>query len=235
VADDPGLGEEVALEVGEAERAAAVEVAHGADARGHEQRAVDLGERDRVVQLCVRQPGDVDLDDRADGEQVLDVGAAVVVVEGDRVAAAAEALELADQVGLSRVGGDLQHGAVGAHRRRADLDEEVAGDRDPRRVTAGEGVEADVAERVDQQGGGRLGVTGRVEAASLIVAEEQLVAHDAVAFVGNRLTDDGHVGPPRARIEREAHTRNVGRRAPGLSPRAGNSWSLRERAAVRKP
>jgi hypothetical protein len=121
---------------------------------------------------------------------------------------------------MGRVGRDLEHGAIGAHGRRADLDEEVAGDRDPRRVAAGEGVEADVAERVDEQRGGRLGVARRVEPTALVVSEQQLVAHDAVAFIGDRLADDGHLRPPGARIEREGHTSNVGCGAPELSLRA---------------
>jgi hypothetical protein len=99
---------------------------------------------------------DVDAHDRAQRHQRGEVAAAIVVVERDRVAAAAELLQHGEQVVLGRVGGDLQHGAVRAHGRRADLDEEVAGDRQPGGVAPGELLEPDVAERVDEQGGGRL-------------------------------------------------------------------------------
>ena len=123
---------------------------------------------------------------------------------------------------MGRVGRDLQDGAVRADRRRADLDEEVARDRDPRRMAAGEGVEADVAERVDEQGGGRLGVARRVEPAALVVAEQQLIAHDAVALVGDGLAHDGHLGPPVLGSSVRVTPRNVGCGAPELSGRARN-------------
>ena len=87
------------------------------------------------------------------------------------------------------VGLDLQDRAVGAHRRRPDLDEEVAGDRDPRGVPAGERVQADVAERVDEQGGGRLGVHRRVAEVHR-AAEPQLVADHVVARIRDRMADD---------------------------------------------
>ena len=87
------------------------------------------------------------------------------------------------------VGLDLQHGAVGADRRRADLDQEVAGDRHPRGVAAGERLQADVAERLDEQGGGGLGVHGGIAEVDR-AAEAQLVAHDDIARVGDRMADD---------------------------------------------
>ena len=114
---------------------------------------------------------------------------AVVLVERDRVAGARELLEDLQQVVAGVVGLDLQHGAVGAHGRRADLDQEVAGDRHPRGVAAGERLEADVAERLDQQGGGGLGVHRRVAEVDR-AAEAQLVADDDVARVRDRMADD---------------------------------------------
>ena len=89
------------------------------------------------------------------------------------------------------VGLDLQHRAVGAHGRRADLDQEVAGDRHPGGVAAGERLEADVAERLDEQRRGGLGVHGRVAEVDR-AAEAQLVADDDMAGVRDRMADDGH-------------------------------------------
>ena len=143
----------------------------------------------RIAGQGVGRVADVDADDRAQRHQRADVVAAVVVVERDRVAAAAELLEHAEEVVLGRVGGDLEHGAVRAHRRRADLDQEVAGDREPGGVAAGELLEADVAERVDQQRRGGLGVHRGVAEVDL-AAEAQLVADDVVARVRDRVPDD---------------------------------------------
>jgi hypothetical protein len=119
------------------------------------------------LELGVRPPADAHLDDRAEAEQGLEVRPPVEVLEAERVAAAAELLEHGEQVVARRVGGELEHGAVRPHGRRADLHQEGAGDRHPHRVAAGEHLEADVAERVDEQGGGRLGVRGRVHRLAL--------------------------------------------------------------------
>ena len=57
-------------------------------------------------------------------------------------------------------------------------------------MAAGERLEADVAERVDEQRRGRLGVHGGVAEVDG-AAEAQLVAHDDVAGVRDRMADDG--------------------------------------------
>ena len=80
-----------------------------------------------------------------------------IAVEGDRVAAELEALERGEDGLGGRLGGELEDDAVGPDGRRADLEQELGGHRDPGGVAAGEALEADVAERVEQQGGGRLG------------------------------------------------------------------------------
>ena len=131
------------------------------------------------------------LDDRAQRHQLLELSSrAVVLVERDACSRErASCWRIAEQVVARRVGLDLQHRAVRAHRRRADLDQEVARDRDPRGMAAGERLEADVAEGLDEQRGGRLGVhrgVAEVDGA----AEAQLVADDVVARVGDRMADD---------------------------------------------
>ena len=113
----------------------------------------------------------------------------LVLVQSDGVAGAGELLEDRQEVLAGAVGLDLEHGAVGADRRRADLDQEVARDRHPRGMAAGQGLQPDVAERLDQQGGGGLGVHGRIAEVDG-AAEAQLVAHDDVARVRDRMAND---------------------------------------------
>ena len=96
--------------------------------------------------------------------------------------------------GGPRICADLHHRAVGADGRRADLHEEVAGDRHPGRVAPGEDLQADVAERVDEEHGGGLGVRRGVERTAPLAAEHELVADHGVAVVRDRLADDGDVG-----------------------------------------
>ena len=57
-------------------------------------------------------------------------------------------------------------------------------------MAAGERLEADVAEGLDEQGRGGLGVHRRIAEVDG-AAEAQLVAHDDVARVGDRMADDG--------------------------------------------
>jgi len=56
-----------------------------------------------------------------------------------------------------------------------------------------------VAERVDQQGRGRLGVHGGVAEVDR-AAEAQLVAHDVVARIGDRVADDRDLGSVGGRL-----------------------------------
>ena len=56
-------------------------------------------------------------------------------------------------------------------------------------MAAGERLEADVAEGLDEQRGRRLGVHGGVAEVDR-AAEAQLVADDDVAGVGDRMADD---------------------------------------------
>ena len=56
-------------------------------------------------------------------------------------------------------------------------------------MAAGQRLQADVAEGLDQQSRGRLGVHGGV-AEIHRAAEAQLVADDDVARIGDRMTDD---------------------------------------------
>jgi hypothetical protein len=129
-------------------------------------------------------------------------------------------LEHAEHVVTRFVGGDLEHGAVGPHRRRADLQEEVAGDRHPGGMAAGELVEADVAERVDQQRGRGLGVRRGIGRHAL-AAEQQLVADDDVPLVGDRLPDDGDVGAAGGGIGENAHLSHGRQRRGFVEPRTG--------------
>jgi hypothetical protein len=71
-------------------------------------------------------------------------------------------------------------------------------------VAAGEHLEPDVAKGVDEQGGSRLGVRGRVQRLAL-APEQQLVADDAVAFVGDRLAHDRDVRAARGGIGEDGH------------------------------
>jgi len=71
-------------------------------------------------------------------------------------------------------------------------------------MAAGEALEADVAERVDEQGGGGLGVRRGVQRAPL-AAEQQLVADHRVAIVRDGLADDGDVGAAGGRIGEDGH------------------------------
>jgi hypothetical protein len=66
-------------------------------------------------------------------------------------------------------------------------------------VAAGELLEPDVAERVHEQRRGRLGVHRRVAAVDR-AAEAQLVAHDVVAGVGDRVADDRDLGSLGSRL-----------------------------------
>ena len=159
------LGEVLALEVGEAEFLAALE--RGLVARRRWPRAA------RPAASATRStrgrssaaPRHVDAHDRAQRHELLDVvdqptrrtRPARSCSPSGRAAGGSASRSSRGVVGL-----DLQHGAVGAHGRRADLDEEVARDRHPRGMAAGQRLEADVAERLDQQRRGRLGVHGRV-------------------------------------------------------------------------
>jgi len=167
-----------------------------AHAGSHEQRALNTRRLERHGQLVVRPPRHVDLHDRAQRHQLLDVVPAVVVVQGQRVAGAGELLQQRQQVVRGRIGLDLHHRAVRAHRRRPDLHQEVAGDRDPRGMAAGQPLEADVAERLDEQCGRRLGVLRRIAEVHR-APEAQLVADDVVARVGDRMAYDSDLRPPK--------------------------------------
>jgi hypothetical protein len=148
---------------------------------------------ERISPSSVVAPGDVHLHDRAEPEERLDARSPVVVLQRDRVAAAAELLEHGEEVvraGYAAICSTARSGRTGGGR---DLDEEVAGNRHPRRVAAGEDLEADVAERVDKEGGRRLGVGRGVERLAG-AAEQQLVPEHLVAVVGDGLADDGVVG-----------------------------------------
>ncbi len=91
-------------------------------------------------------------------------------------------------------------------------------------MPAGEPLEPDVAEGLDEQRGGALGVPRRVSEVDG-AAEPQLVADDIVAAVRDRMADDGDLGTFRGG---SAHTCNVGRSAEWLSancPAPGHSGS----------
>ena len=147
----------------------------------------------------------------------LSISGAVVLVQREGVARAGELLQDRQEVVAGAVGLDLQHGAVGAHGRRADLDQEVARDRHPRGVAAGQGLQPDVAERLDQQGGGGLGVHGRVAEVDG-ASEAQLVAHDDVAGVRDRMANDRDflAAGMRGDGHGEAHTTYFGQWVPAL-------------------
>jgi hypothetical protein len=69
-------------------------------------------------------------------------------------------------------------------------------------VAAGELLEADVAERVDEQRRRRLRVHRRVAEVDR-AAEAQLVADDVVACIGDRMADDATSGRSAAGWARE--------------------------------
>ena len=56
-------------------------------------------------------------------------------------------------------------------------------------MAAGQRLQADVAEGLDQQGRGGLGVHGRVAEVDG-ASEAQLVAHDDIARIRDRMADD---------------------------------------------
>jgi hypothetical protein len=192
-------------------RAAAVEVVRAAHAGGDEQRAVALRAGEDGRELRVVAAGHPDLDDRAQLEQQIDVRAPVEVLERERVAHAAQLLDRAEHVVARRIRRHLQDRAVRAHRRRADLDEEVARDRHPRGMAAGQDLQADVAEGVHEQGGGGLGVRRGIERLPF-AAEHELIPDDPVALVGDGLAHDGDIGTGGGVEERRhiPHGRQVG-------------------------
>ena len=185
---------------------------------GHEQRALHASaRRSRPASASRPTLGDVDAHDRAQRHQRAEVVAAVVVVERDRVAAAAELLEHGEQVVLGRVGGDLQHGAVRAHGRRADLDEEVAGDRQPggwRPASCSSPMSPNASTSRAEVALASIGGVAEVDGA----AEAQLVADDVVARVGDRVADDRDLGALGGRLGEGAHSSFVGRVERSIEP-----------------
>ena len=93
MAEQARLGEVVALEVREALALQALEAGVVRDAGGDQQRALHPRRLEHGGQLLLGAVGDVDLDDRAQRHERLDVVAPVVVAERQRVAGARERLE----------------------------------------------------------------------------------------------------------------------------------------------
>ena len=162
------------------------------DVDGDEHRALHLGHAQDAREILGRDRPDVDADDRAQAHQLLDVvdQLTLVLVQSEGVAGAGELLEDRQEVLAGAVRLDLEHCAIGADRRRADLDQEVPSDREPRRMPAGQSLETDVAERIDQQRRRGLGVHRRVAEIDR-AAEAQLVSDDNVTGVGDRVPHDG--------------------------------------------
>jgi putative sigma-54 modulation protein len=163
---------------------------------------------------------------------VLELEVADENVPGDPVAAEAVLHLKGTQLRAKEVSKDAKHAInlvadnlerqVKRHRekrrgRRADLDQDVASDRDPGGVAAGQRLQADVAERLDQQGGGGLGVhrgIAEVDGAS----EAQLVTHDDIARIRDRMANHGDFLAAWLRRDGhgETHSRYFGQWVPAL-------------------
>jgi hypothetical protein len=98
-------------------------------------------------------------------------------------------LELADQLlveGL--VLEQLEHDLAGRQRQRVDVEQEAARDVDPRAAAADQAPDPDVAERAQQDLGGRAFAVGER------AAVQELVALDLLAHVQDGLPGDGDGG-----------------------------------------
>ena len=191
--DDLGLGEEGPLEGGEAELAAQGEVGMGVDRRRDEDEVAPAQRVDPGAQALGAVGGEVELHAPRRVEQRLEAGAVDERVERDAGAALGE---LDDRVVQRRVvavaGVELEHDAVRAHRHRADVEQQVAGERKPRDVAAGERLESDLGQRVDDDGR---------------ALDEQLEAEQAHVGVEHGLARDEDLarGSGRGACRRAAH------------------------------
>ena len=167
-----GLGEEVALELREAELAGRGEIFRRRDLGGDE---LEVAAAQRV-EVVVGDGRKRNLDRVADLKQ-----RGLDAVDRQLVAAELEAPQRGQDLVGHRLGGDLQHDTVGPHRRRADLEQELGRDPHPRGVLAGEAIDPDVAEHVQQQRGGPT---------DPVAAGDELVAHDRALAVGDRPAHD---------------------------------------------
>ena len=174
--DDLGLGEEAALEGGEAELAAEGEVGRRVDG-GRDQDEVAVAQRgDLGAQAVGAVGGEVELDAPGEVHERLDAGHIGHAVDDDAGAPLDELADRRDELLVGALGGrDLEDDAVGADRHRADPQQQVAADRQPRGVAAGERVQANLGERVDDD---------------LRAVDEQLVAEQVQVAVENRLARD---------------------------------------------
>ena len=150
---DLGLGDERALEGGEAELAAHREVGVRVD-RGRDEDEVATAQRlDLRPQAVGAEGGEVELHAPRGVEQRLEAGAVDVAVDRDARAARRKPRDRLVQGRVVAVGGGpLEHDAVRADRHGPDVEEQVAAERQPGGVAAGERVEADLRERLDDRG-----------------------------------------------------------------------------------
>ena len=128
-----------ALEGGEAEPAAEREVGRRVDGGGDEDEVAAVQRGDPRAQAVGAVGGQVELDAPGDVQQRLDAGPIGHAVEDDARAPLDELADRLDELLVGALGGrHLEDDAVGADRHRADPQQQVAADRQPRDVAAGE-------------------------------------------------------------------------------------------------
>ena len=143
VAEQPRLGEVVALEVGEAVTLHAHERAVVLDVGRDQQGALGAGRLEDLGELLVVAVGDRDLDDRAQRHELLDVVAAVVVVRAPACSRSA------------RAAGAGRAGRPGPGRRRS------AAPRGPGAPAAGRSRRGSCGRSTPRRGAGRRGARAR--------------------------------------------------------------------------
>ena len=123
--------------------------------------------------------GQVELDAPGEVHERLDAGEIGHAVDDDAGAPLDELADRRDELLVGAVGGrELEDDAVGADRHRADPQQQVAADREPRGVPAGERLQANLGERVDDD---------------LRAVDEQLVAEQVQVAVEHGLACDEHL------------------------------------------
>ena len=132
--DDLGLGDERALEGGEAEPAAERQVVGRRDGGGDEDEVAVAQRGDLLAQALGAVDREVELDAPRDVEQRLDRRAEGDVVEDDARAALGELVDgLEERLVVALDRGHLEHDAVGANRHRPDAEQKLAAERQPAR------------------------------------------------------------------------------------------------------
>jgi hypothetical protein len=229
--NDLRLGEERALEGLEAQRAAQGEVLVGVHGGGDEHEVAARERANLRAQAVAAVSGEVELDAPREVEQRLELGAVGDSVERDTRAAVGEPADGLDERLVVALGGrDLEHDPVGADGHGADLEKELAPEREPRGVAAGERLEADLGQGVGDDGGA---VDEQLEAEQAHLGVDHGLARDedlAGGRGGRGMRSGGHLRPV------IVPTPGALEAGPGMTASVRGSWherSMRDRVAAR--